>query len=88
MVTFNSKEMFGIVDLTSLSYYKIKQGALQQNLSYMYHFESANNVYDQFNRKINTLKKEEEETCNINKYPWLDGSDKRKHMTGKYQKST
>ena len=32
---------------------------------------------------INTLKKEEEETCNTDKYPWLDDSDKRKHMTDK-----
>ena len=79
-VTFDPKEMLGIVDLRSLSYYKIKQGVLQQNLSCMYHFESANKVCDQFNRLINTLKKEEEETCNTDKYPWLDDSDKRKHM--------
>ena len=38
-------------------------------------------VCDQFNRLINTLKKEEEETWNTNKYPWLDDSDERKHMT-------
>ena len=49
----------------------------------MYHFESANKVCDQFNRFINTLKKEEEETCNTDKYPWLDDSDERKHMTDK-----
>ena len=47
----------------------------------MYHFESANTVCDQFNRIINTLRKEEEETCNTDKYPWLDDSDERKHMT-------
>ena len=47
----------------------------------MYHFESVNNmVCDQFNRLINTLRKEEEETCSSDKYPWLDDSDKRKHM--------
>ena len=40
-------------------------------------------VCDQFNRLINTLKKEEEETCNTDKYPWLDDSDERKHMTDK-----
>ena len=38
----------------------------------MYHFESANKVYDQFNRLINTLKKEEKGTCNTGKYPWMD----------------
>ena len=81
MVTFDPKEMLGIVDLRSLGYYKIKQGVLRQNLSCMYHFESVSVVCDQFNRLINTLKKEEEETCNTDKYPWLDDSDKRKHMT-------
>ena len=75
--------MLGIVDLRLLGYYKIKQGVLQQNLSCMYHFESANKVCDQFNRLLNTLKKEEEETCNKDKYPWLDDSDKRKHITDK-----
>ena len=69
MVTFDPKEMHGVVDLRSLGYYKIKQGVLQQNLSCMYHFESVSTVCDQFNRLINTLKKEEEETCNIDKYP-------------------
>ena len=80
-VTFNPKEMLGVVDLRPLGYYKIKQGILQQNLSCMYHFESTNTVCDQFNRLINTLRKGAEETCNTDKYPWLDDSDERKHMT-------
>ena len=80
-VTFDPKEMLGIVDLRLLGYYKLKQGALQQNLSCMYHFESVSTVCDQFNRLINTLRKEEEETCSTDKYPWLDDSDERKHMT-------
>ena len=46
----------------------------------MYQFESANTVCDQFNRLINTLRKEEEETSDADKYPWLDDSDERKHM--------
>ena len=46
----------------------------------MYHFESMNTVCDQFNRLINTWRKEEDETCNTDKYPWLDDSDERKHM--------
>ena len=58
-VTFDPKEMLGVVDMRLLGYYKIKQGVLQQNLGCMYHFESANKVCDQFNRLINTLKKEE-----------------------------
>ena len=83
MVTFNPKEMLGVVDMRLLGYYRIKQGVLQQNLSCMYHFESVNKVCDQFNRLINTLKKEEKEACNSDKYPWLDDRDERKHMTDK-----
>ena len=77
-VTFDPKEMLGVVDLRSLGYYKIKQGVLQQNLSCMYHSESANTVCDQFNRLINTLRKEE--TSGTGKYPWLDDSNERKYM--------
>ena len=83
MVTFNPQVMLGIVDLRSLGYYKKKQGVLQQNLSCMYHFELASKVCDQFNRLINTLKREEEETCDTDKYPWLDDNDERKYMTNK-----
>ena len=83
-VTFDLKKMLGIVDLRSLGYYKIKQGVLQQNLSCMYHFESVSKVCDQFNRLINTLKREEEEgTGNTDKYPWLDDSDEWKNMMEK-----
>ena len=57
-VMFNPTQMLGIIDLRSLGYYKIKQGVLQQNLSHVYHFESAHEVCDQFNRLINTLRKE------------------------------
>ena len=80
-LTFDLKEMLGIIDLRSFSYYKIKQGVLQQNLSCMYHFESANTVCDQFNRLLNTMRKEEEETNDTDKYPWLDDSDEIKYMT-------
>ena len=79
-VTFDPKEMLAIVDLRSLGYYKIKLRALQQNLSSMYHFESANTACGQFNRLINTFRKEEEETSGTDKYPWLDDSDERKCM--------
>ena len=80
-VTFDLKKILGIIDFRSLGHYKIKQGVLQQNLSCLYHFESANKVYNQFNRLINTLKKEEQETHDMDRYPWLDDSDERKHMT-------
>ena len=51
-----------------MRYYKVKQGVLQQNLSKLYHFETANAVCDQFNRLINTLRKEEE-VKSKDKYP-------------------
>ena len=79
-VTFDPAHMIGIVDLRSLGNYKIKQGVPQQNLSYMYHFESVNTVCNQFNRLINTLQKEEK-TDSTDQYPWLDDSDERKYMT-------
>ena len=49
----------------------------------MYHFESASEVCNQFNKLINTLKREEKETCDTDNYPWLDNSDERKHMTSR-----
>ena len=74
--------MLGIVDLRSLGYYKIKQGVLQQNLSHIYHFESAHKVCDQFNRLINMLRKQET-LKGTDKYPWLDDSNERKYVTDK-----
>ena len=73
--------MVGVADLTSWVYYKIKQAVLQQNLSH-YHLESAESVCDQYNRLINTLRKEEQEASVYGKdeYPWLDENDERKHM--------
>ena len=55
----NPKEVIGILDLRSLGYYKIKQGVLQQNLSRYINFESAEEVCDQFNNLIHTLKREQ-----------------------------
>ena len=69
-VTFNPEHVVGIVDLRSFGYYKIKQGVLQQILSH-YHLESADSVCDQYNRLINTLRKEEQEESvyGKDKYP-------------------
>ena len=72
--------MLGIIDLRSLGYYKIKQGVLQQNLSHVYNFEPAHEVCNQFNRLINTLRKEEK-VQGTERYPWLDDSDERKYMS-------
>ena len=45
--------------------------------------DSAENVCTQYNKLINTLGKEEQEASvhGKDKYPWLDNSDERKHMT-------
>ena len=59
---FDQKEMIGILDLRSMGYYKIRQGALQQNFSKYYHFDAANMVCGQFNKFVNTLKKDKEES--------------------------
>ena len=56
-VTFNPKDVVGIVDFRCLGYYKIKQGVLQPNLSQYYHIETAETVCNQYNSLINTLRK-------------------------------
>ena len=82
-IIFKPEEMLGIVDLRSLSYYKIKQGILQQNLSKYYKFQRADTLCKHFNKFINTLKKEREQKELKESYPWLDPSDERKYMTNK-----
>ena len=79
-VMFDPKEMLGILDLRSMGYYKIKQGILQQNQSKYYRFESGGILYEQFNRFINTLKKDRKEEIQ-EKWPCLDPSDERKYMS-------
>ena len=80
ILILDPNEAIGILDLRSLGYYKIKQGVLQQNVSRFYKFDSAEKIYDQFNNLINTLKREQSLEAG-EKYPWLDETDKRKHMT-------
>ena len=75
------EEMIGIVDIRSLGYYKIKQEILQQNLSKYYRFEKVEKLCEYFNKFMNTLKREREQTTPTDKYPWLDLEDERKHMT-------
>ena len=84
-VTFNPKDVVGIVGLRSLGYYKIKQGVLQQNLSQYYHIESAETVCKQYNRLINTLHKAEREVdiCGKDRYSWLDNNEERKYISDK-----
>ena len=77
-VTFGKTKMMGIIDLRSLGFYKIKQEVLQENLGRHYHFELADHVCDQYNRFVNLLRKEEENS--EGKYPWLEDTDKKKYM--------
>ena len=63
------EEMIGIVDIRSLGYYKIKQGILQQNLSWYYRFEEAKKLCEYFNKFVDTLKKDREQTTSVDKYP-------------------
>ena len=82
MVIFCLKEVLGILDLRSLGYFKIKPGILQQNVSKYYRFKKADVLCEQFNKFINTLKKERQEETK-EKYLWLDPSDGKKYMTYK-----
>ena len=59
----------------------MKQGILQQNLSKYYRSKKAEKLCEYFNKFVNTLKKEREQTSLTDKYPWLDPEDERKHMT-------
>ena len=72
------QKMIGIVDLRSLGFYKIKQEVLQEHLGRHYHFELADDVCNQYNRFINLMRKEEENS--EGKFPWLEDTDERKYM--------
>ena len=78
-VTFRWTEMIGVVDLRSIGFYKIKPEVLQEHLGKHYHFESADDICNQYNRFVNLMRKEEENSKG--KYPWLEDTDKRKYMT-------
>ena len=73
--------MIGIVDLRSLGFYKIKQEVLQEHLGKHNHFKLADDVCNQYNRFMNLMRKEEENSKE--KYPWLEDTEKRKYVTDK-----
>ena len=77
-VTFGKAKMMGIIDLRSLGFYKIKQEVLQEYLGRHYHFELADDICDQYNRLVNLMRKEEENS--EGKFPWLEDTDERKYM--------
>ena len=58
MMTFDKKDMIGILYIRSLGYYKVKQDVLQKHLGGHYHCELGEDVCAQFNRFVNLLKKE------------------------------
>ena len=76
----NLREMIGIVDIRFLGYYKIKQGILQQNSSRYYRFEEASKVCEYFSKFVDTLKKDREQICSVDKYPWLDPDVERRNI--------
>ena len=78
-VSFGQTEMIGDVDLTSLGLYKIKQEVLQEHLGKHYHLELADDMCNQYNRFVNLMRKEEENS--EGKYPYLEDTYKRKYMT-------
>ena len=71
--------MLGILDLRLVGNLKIKQGILQQNLSTYYRFKSDDILCIQFNKFINTLKKEKDKMKG--KCPWLEPDDERRNMS-------
>ena len=76
----NPKEMIGVVDISSLGYYETKQGILQQNLSRYYRFEEASKLCTYFNKFVDMLKKDREQTTSVDKFPWLDPEDERRNI--------
>ena len=54
---------------------------MQQNLSRYYRFEEASKLCEYFNKFVDTLKKDREQTTSVDKYPWLDPEDERRNMT-------
>ena len=80
-MTSGQTEMIGVVDLRSLGFYKIKQEILQGHLGKHYHFRLADDVCNQYNRFMNLMKNEEENSKE--NYPWLEDTDERKYMTDK-----
>ena len=79
IVTFGQTEMIGVVDLRSLGFYKIRQEVLQEHLDRHNHFELADDICNQYNRFVNIMRKEEENS--EEKFPWLEDTNERKYMT-------
>ena len=85
VIEFDPNIAIGEVDLRSLGYYRIPHGALQENLSPKYKFESLYRLCDQYNEcvnKANTVhRKQLARQEHSDPYPWLDKDDDRRHMS-------
>ena len=64
-----------------MGYYKIKYGVLQQNLSKYFRFESADILWDQFNKFVKTLKKKKK--IQMMNDPRLGKDDERRNISDK-----
>ena len=53
---------------------------MQQNLSRYYGFEEAGKLCGYFNKFVDTLKKDREQTNSVDKYPLLGPEDERRNM--------
>ena len=50
-------------------------------MSRYYKFEEAKKPCEYFNKFVDTLKKDREQTTSVDKYPWLDPEDEGRNMT-------
>ena len=53
---------------------------MQQNLSRYYRFEEASKLYEYFNKFVDTLKIDREQTTSVDKYPLVGEEDERRNM--------
>ena len=54
-----------------------------RNLGRYYRFEEASKLCEYFNKFVDTLKKDREQTTSVDKYSWLDPEDERRNMMGR-----
>ena len=71
-----------MVDLRSFGYYKVKQSIIQQHIKPYYEFKTFQELYKEFNKLTNNLKREEQQSTEL--YSWLAENDKRRTLTERY----
>ena len=50
-------------------------------MSRYYKFEETKKLCEYFNKFVDMLKEDREQTTSVDKYPWLDPEDERRNMT-------